>query len=105
MMPFFNIYKLVVIFSILPLFSAYGGEMIRDIPTQAIESTSESTGSHILEGKLVNIEGEFWLVEDKANKHHKIHIGSDTTLPQPPKQSGDSIQAVVRKNGHAIFIQ
>ncbi len=98
----FHICKLIVIFSLMPIFTAFSGETTKDVPTQAIESTSESTGSH---RKLLKAEGEFWLIEDKASNQHRIHIGSDTTLPQVPKQPGDSIQAVVRKNGHAIFIQ
>jgi len=37
------------------------------------------------------IEGEFWMVEDMASNQGRIHIESETTLSQSPKQPGDSI--------------
>ncbi len=88
-----------------PLFPALGKETLKEIPSKTVEATTTSNGSHILEGKLLNIEGEYWVVEDHANNQRRIHVGPDTTLPQSAKKPGDSFQAVVRKNGHAIFIQ
>ena len=105
MTRFINICKLLVVFSLLPVFPALAGETTKELPGKALEATTGSNGSHILEGKLLNIEGEFWVVEDMANNRHRIHIGSNTTLPQSPKQPGDFVQAVVRKNGHALLIQ
>ncbi len=87
------------------LFPAFAKEVLKEIPNKTVEATTTSKGSHILEGKLLNIDGEFWVVEDLANNQRRIHIGADTTLPQTAKKPGDSFQAVVRKNGHAIFIQ
>jgi hypothetical protein len=68
-------------------------------------SSDLSTGSNILEGKLLKIEGDLWVVKDSSGNQHQIHIGAKTILPQSPKQTGDTIQAVVRKDGHASFIQ
>ncbi len=105
MTDFFHICILVVIFIFSPLFPALGGETVKEIPSNTVEAKPGSNGSHILEGKLLNIDGEFWVVEDMANNQRRIHIGPDTTLPQSAKQPGDSFQAVVRKNGHALLIQ
>lgn len=100
---------LVVIFVAIafssPLLPAFGKETLKEIPSKTVEAKPGSNGSHILEGKLLNIDGEFWVVEDLTNNQRRIHIGPDTTLPQSAKKPGDSFQAVVRKNGHAIFVQ
>ncbi len=100
-----HVFIFVVVFIFSPLFPALGGETVKEIPGNTVEAKPGSNGSYILEGKLLNIDGEFWVVEDLASKQRRIHIGSDTTVPQSAKQPGDSLQAVVRKNGHAIFIQ
>lgn len=102
---FLTLCKFVVVLGLVPNISALGGETTKELPDNALETTTGSGGSRILEGKLLNIEGEFWVVEDMASNQHRIHIGPETTLPQAPKQSGDSVQAVVRKNGHALLIQ
>jgi hypothetical protein len=36
---------------------------------------------------------------------HRVHIGEDTTLPQPRKLPGDSMYEVVSQNGYAQLIQ
>ena len=105
MLHFFKIFSFAVVLSYMPLFSALGGETGNMPPGQALQATPSSSGSQILEGKLLKIEGDFWVVEDKANHQHRIHIGSETMLPSPPKQLGDSIQALVKKDGHALLIQ
>ena len=96
---------LFVVLSLVPIFSVLAGETMQELPGKSLQATPSSTGSNILEGKLVQIEGDFWLVEDLSGNQHRIHIGAKTILPQSPKQTGDSIQAVVRKDGHASFIQ
>jgi hypothetical protein len=78
---------------------------MKELPGKYLQADPSSTGSNILEGKLLKIEGDFGVVEDLSGNQHQIHIGTETTLPQSPKQTGDSIQAVVRKDGHASFIQ
>jgi hypothetical protein len=103
MTHFFKICRFVVVLSLVPIFSALGGETIQELPGKALEATTVSTGSHIFEGKLLKmIEEEFWMVEDMASNLDRIHMGSETTLSQSPKQPGDSIQTVVKKNGHAL---
>ncbi len=96
---------LYVVLGLVPTFSVLAGETIKELPGKSVEATPNSTGSNILEGKLLKIEGDFWLVEDLSGNQHQIHIGAKTQLPQSPKQTGDPIQAVVRQDGHASFIQ
>lgn len=103
-----NFIKIGIFFFVLgfaSILSVLAGETMKELPGKSMEATPSSTGSNILEGKLLKIEGEFWVVEDLSGNQHQIHIGAETKLPQSPKQTGDSIQAVVRKDGHASFIQ
>jgi len=105
MMQFMSMFKLVVVLSLIPNLYALGEETTKTLPGNTIEATTASRESYILEGKLLNIEGKYWVVEDMASNQHRIHVGTKTTLPQSPKQAGDSIQAVVRANGLALLIQ
>jgi hypothetical protein len=105
MTNFIKIGIFFVVLGLVPIFSVLAGETMKELPGKSLQATPSSTGSNILEGKLLKIEGDFWMVEDLSGNQHQIHIGAETQLPQSPKQTGDSIQAVVRKDGHASFIQ
>jgi len=105
MTTFIKIAILFVVLGLVPIFSVLAGETMKELPGKSLEATPSSTGSNILEGKLLKIKGDFWVVEDLSGNQHQIHIGAKTILPQSRKQTGDSIQAVVRKDGHASFIQ
>ena len=105
MTNFIKIGIFFVVLSLFSIFSVLAGETMKELPGKSLEATPSSTGINILEGKLLEIEGEVWVVEDLSGNQHQIHIGAKTKLPQSPKETGDSIQAVVRKDGHATFIQ
>ena len=105
MTTFIKIGIFFFVLGLFPNFSVLAGETMRELPGKSLQTTPSSTGSNILEGKLLKIEGDFWLVKDLSGNQHQIHIGAKTKLPQSPKQTGDTIQAVVRKDGHATFIQ
>ncbi len=103
----FLICQMILVLMLTPIFLASGicSETLQKIPSGSVEAATESTGSYILEGKLLKIDGEFWIVEDLAGDQHKLHVGPNTTIPQSPKEPGNSIQAVVQQTGHAVFIQ
>jgi hypothetical protein len=105
MTNFIKIGIFFVVLGLVPIFSVLAGETMKELPGKSLQATPSSTGSNILEGKLLKIEGDFWMVKDLSGNQHQIHIGAETKLPQSPKQTGDSIQAVVRKDGYASFIQ
>ena len=103
-----NFIKVAIFFVVLglfPIFSVLAGETMKELPGKSLQATPSSTGSNILEGTLLKIEGDFWVVKDLSGNQHQIHIGAETILPQSPKKTGDTIQAVVRNDGHASFIQ
>ena len=105
MTHFLKVCWFICVLSFVPILPSLGGETMKELPGRSLETATDSTGPHILEGKLLSIDGDFWVVEDMAGNHHRIHIVADTTLPHTPKKQGDSIQAVVRTGGHASFIQ
>jgi len=93
------------VLGLAPTFSVLGGETMKEISGNSMETTTSSMASYVLEGKLLAVEGELWALEDMAGHQHRVHIMAETTLPQSPKQPGDSIHAVVNQNGHAQLIQ
>ena len=105
MSRFLKICWFTFVLGAVPILPSLGSETMEKLPTGSIESTTGSAGPHILEGTLLALDGDFWVVEDMAGNRHRIHIVADTTLPKIPKQQGDSIQAVIRTGGHASFIQ
>ncbi len=105
MIHFLHIFTGVLVLTLLQHIPALGVENTKEQSSQTLNTNSSSGGSHILLGTLLNIEGDFWLVKDKTGNHHRVHIGPDTIRPHSPKETGDSIGAVVRKNGHALLIQ
>jgi hypothetical protein len=78
MKNFIKIGLFFVVFGLVPIFSVLAGETMKEFPGKSLEATSSSTGSNILEGKLLKIEGDFWVVEDLSGNQHQIHIGAKT---------------------------
>lgn len=105
MMHMMKISLLLGVLGLAPMFSVLGGETMKELPGNSMETTTSSMKPYVLEGKLLAVEGEFGVMEDMSGNQHRVHIGEDTTLPQSPKQPGDSIHAVVSQNGHAQLIQ
>ena len=105
MTKFIKIGIFFVVLGLVPIFSVLAAETTKELPGKSLQATSSSTGSNILEGTLLKIEGDFWVVKDLSGNQHPIHISAKTILPQAPKQTGDTLQAVVSKDGHASFIQ
>ena len=48
-----------------------------------------------LDGKLVSIEGNFYVIEDRAGKQHRLRLSNHATLLKGPKKPGDAIQLEV----------
>ncbi|MDH5429130.1 MAG: hypothetical protein OEZ57_00880 [Nitrospirota bacterium] len=93
------------VLSVAPLHSVLGGEPMKDLPGNTKETTTGSLEPYALEGKLLNVDGEFWVMEDRSGNQHRLHIGAETTLPQASKQPGDSIHAVINQDGQALIIR
>lgn len=86
------------------LHSQAGGPMDkmseRDLGTQ-----ESSTAFQTLDGKLLKIDGEYYVIEDHSGNQKRLHVSKDTLLLTGPKQPGDPVRVEITKNGHAISIQ
>lgn len=58
-----------------------------------------------VDGKLVKIDGEFYVVEDDSGKELRLHVSKETKQLGGAKQPGDKIRAEITKGGHALSIQ
>ena len=70
-----------------------------------LKAVPSSETFQTLDGKLLKIDGEFYVVEDFSGKEMRLHVNQDTLLLSGPKQPGDLVRAEITKSGHAISIQ
>jgi ribosomal protein S1 len=62
--------------------------------------TMATSGSKILEGDVLKIEGEFYTVHDTAGHEVRLHVDKTTHLEGAFK-AGDKVEAYVTDQGHA----
>lgn len=70
-----------------------------------MDASSASTSLQSIEGKLLKIDGDFYIVEDASGKQARLHVSQDTIIENGPKKVGDMVRAKVTKSGHATTIQ
>lgn len=73
-----------------------------DPAPQSKPAVSENA-ARVLQGKLVKIEGESYVVTDASGKEVRVHVGKDTVLDGRIKV-GDKIDAQVSADGHAATV-
>jgi hypothetical protein len=61
---------------------------------------SGAAGSHLVEGDLLKIDGEFYTVHDTAGHEVRLHVDKATLLEGTFKV-GDRIEVYATDNGHA----
>ena len=74
-------------------------------PGKSLSTNPSSAPFKIVDGKLLKVDGEFFVVKDPAGKERRIHVNKETVLLTGPKQPGDPIRAEITQSGHAISIQ
>lgn len=62
-----------------------------------------SSWAGMINGKLEKIEGEFYVLKDKAGKEHKIHV--DATTQKEGEVKAGAMVEVDEENGHAKSIK
>ena len=55
-------------------------------------------------GELLQIEGENWVVRDDAGKEVRLHVDENTQKPAEAFKKGDTVQADLSPTGHANTI-
>lgn len=63
-----------------------------------------AAGSQTIQGDLLKIEGEFYVVKDAAGKEVRLHVDKTTRLEGALK-AGDKIEAQATDKGHAVSIR
>ena len=70
----------------------------------AIVSLSNATGSKLVEGDILTIEGEYYTVHDTAGHDVRLHVNKTTHLEGGAFKVGDKVEAHVTDKGHARSI-
>ena len=66
-----------------------------EAPDKTYHPQSRAVALQTLDGKLVSIEGNFYVIEDRAGKQHRLRLSNHATLLKGPKKPGDVIQLEV----------
>ena len=74
-------------------------------PGKSLSTNPSSAPFRTVDGKLLKVDGEFYVLEDPAGKERRIHVNKETVLLNGPKRPGDTIRAEITQSGHAISIQ
>jgi uncharacterized protein YdeI (BOF family) len=72
-------------------------------PAPPSKPAVSENAARVLQGKLVKIEGESYVVHDAGGKEVRVHVGKDTALDSRIKV-GDKIDVQVSVNGHATTV-
>lgn len=69
-------------------------------PTPPSKPAAEPNITRFLQGQLLKIEGEFYLVKDRSGEEVRVHVSKDTVFDTRIKV-GDKVDAQVLPDGHA----
>ncbi len=86
------------------LHSQAGGPMDK-MSEKTLNTDSKSSAFQTIDGKLLKIDGEFYVLEDSEGKERRVHVNKETLLLNGRKELGDTLRAQITQNGHAISIQ
>jgi hypothetical protein len=73
-------------------------------PDMHIETLKKSTPAYSVEGSVLNVDKEFFVVKDSAGKEIRLNIGNDTEF-QGSHKVGDRIRAEFTPDGKALSIK
>ncbi len=85
--------------------NAQAGKLGDQMTETDLNTLPSSNAFQTLDGKLLKIDGEFYVIEDFTGKEQRLHVSKETVMLSGPKKPGDSVRAEITKSGHAISIQ
>ena len=103
-----GIFAFVVIFGIsVPVYCVAAETKMPGMSEKKIETTPATRDVLVVEGELVKIDGEFYVVKHPTSgKQLRLHVDKETVFLADAKKPGDSIRAQVNiNNGHALTIR
>ena len=69
-----------------------------------LPSLCSAAGSKLIEGDVLNINGEYYTVHDKAGHEVRLHVDKTTHLEGGEFKVGDKVEAYVTDQGHARYM-
>ena len=81
------------------------GKMSEQMTETDLNTLPSSQAFQTLDGKLLKIDGEYYVIQDFTGKEKRLHVSKETVMLGGPKKPGDSVRAEITKSGHAISIQ
>ncbi len=87
------------------LLNAQAGKLGEQMSETDLNSLPTTSTFQTLDGKLVQIDGEYYVIKDFTGKEKRLHVSKETVMLNGPKKPGDSVRAEITKSGHAISIQ
>ena len=74
-------------------------------PDSDKQLATKSAAWRTVDGKLVKINGEHYVIEDDSGKELRLHVSKETAHLGGEKKPGDRVRAEITKSGHALSIQ
>ena len=87
------------------LLNSQAGKLGDQMSEKDLNTLPSSDAFQTLDGKLLKIDGEFYVLEDPKGKQHRVHVNKETILLNGPKELGDTLRVQITPKGHAISIQ
>lgn len=87
------------------LLHSQAGEPMDKMSEKTLNTDSKSSAFQTIDGKLLKIDGEFYVLEDSKGKQRRVHVNKETILLNGRKELGDTLRAQITPKGHAITIQ
>ena len=92
--------------SLLAIFCVFGlttGSFVQSAPISH-ENNLVAAGPTTLEGTLMKVEGDFYVIMDSAGKERRVHVDRSTAMIGKI-QPGSKVKAEVTSDGHASALK
>lgn len=86
---------------------AFGSFTLSSAAGSGSETKLDTKGApfRTIDGKILKIEGEYYVVEDLNGKEFRLHVSKETKYLEGRKKVGDKIRVEITRSGHALSIQ
>ena len=87
------------------LTNTQAGKLGEQMTETDLNTLPSSNAFQTLAGKLLKIDGEYYVIQDFDGNEKRLHVSKETVMLSGPKKPGDPVRAEITKSGHAISIQ
>jgi len=77
---------------------------VRSMIHLTASGTMAASGSKIVEGDILNTEGEYYIVRDRSGHDVRLHVDKSTHFEGGAFRVGDTLEAYVSDKGHARYL-